>query len=396
MKKSLFAHPGIRIPLSVLLIVIFAFFVPLTASAKKKTQVVVTPDAIIANSQLIYPARNALFRYNVYSGYVEITQYFGNTRSVTVPDTICGLPVYVIAQSAFANHSEIRTLSLGSEIYSIGASCFSGCSGMSSVTLPKSLSILGPSAFRNCSSLKSIVIPAAVQAISDHTFENCTSLRSFVVETSAMQTCEMDATAFGNCIALRVAWLPPGMAEIKDGTFKDANSAFSIYGVESSTAAAYCARNFIDFTKMPADDFVATLAANANILPQYPSKGETLSNNSIAITMDDYRILKRIGFTEAPSGCVFVAIDLTFAGTGMTSAYVNGLSAVASSDTQSVLPFYCSAESGGGYTPIGYVEPEKTTTGTLIFVAREDFHYVAIDFSAISNFANGSVMAVYG
>ena len=80
--------------------------------------------------------------YTTSGGKVTITRYIGMGGPVILPDTINGLPVSSIGNSAFA-----------------------GCSGLTSITLPNSLTSLGDGAFYSCTSLRAVCFQGNAPAI---------------------------------------------------------------------------------------------------------------------------------------------------------------------------------------------------------------------------------------
>ena len=67
------------------------------------------------------------FKYEIAHGKVTITGYTGLGEDVTVLDTMDGLPVTTIGDSAFQK-----------------------CTGLTRITLPDSLTTIGDSAFEGC------------------------------------------------------------------------------------------------------------------------------------------------------------------------------------------------------------------------------------------------------
>ena len=84
---------------------------------------------------------------------ITITGYTGSNTSITIPETINGIKVTAIANSAFR-----------------------GCSALTSIVIPDGVTKIGDSAFEECTSLTSIVIPNGVTEIGDCTFWGCKNL----------------------------------------------------------------------------------------------------------------------------------------------------------------------------------------------------------------------------
>ena len=90
------------------------------------------------------------FVFNVEGGEVIITKYVGKQTSVTIPNTINGLPVVKIAENAFAD-TKVKSVSLPSSCTKIDWFAFYGCYALTSVYIPSSVETIGYGAFDGCS-----------------------------------------------------------------------------------------------------------------------------------------------------------------------------------------------------------------------------------------------------
>ena len=84
---------------------------------------------------------------------ITITGYTGSNTSITIPETINGIKVTAIANSAFL-----------------------GCTSLTSIVIPDGVTKIGLDAFLGCSALTSIVIPDGVTTIENSAFRGCTNL----------------------------------------------------------------------------------------------------------------------------------------------------------------------------------------------------------------------------
>lgn len=120
--------------------------------------------------------------------YVVNSEYSGN---IIIPSSIVWnrrtLPVIGISNisggPAFANCSNLISVSIPNSVIKIGADSFSGCSNLSSIIIPNSVTTIEHRAFSGCSSLSSISIPNSVTAIGDRIFkelylERCNHLQT--------------------------------------------------------------------------------------------------------------------------------------------------------------------------------------------------------------------------
>ena len=96
--------------------------------------------------------------------------------SVTIPDCITS-----IGNDAFYNCTRLTSVTIGNGVTSIGDYAFSGCSGLTSVTIGDGVTTIGSEAFYNCSGLTEIIIPNSVTSIGADAFRGCSSLQSITI-----------------------------------------------------------------------------------------------------------------------------------------------------------------------------------------------------------------------
>ncbi|MBQ4105131.1 MAG: leucine-rich repeat protein [Clostridia bacterium] len=101
------------------------------------------------------------FVYKVADNEVSITNYFGYSSEVIIPDTIDGYPVT-----------------------SIGESAFNGCDSLNKVIIPKNVNTIEMDAFTDCHKLESVIIPESVTFIGDDAFHNISGLTIYGYEGS--------------------------------------------------------------------------------------------------------------------------------------------------------------------------------------------------------------------
>lgn len=71
----------------------------------------------------------------------------GVTGEITVPAELDGIPVFAIADRAFAGNTALTSVALSSGIRAIGDESFCNCTGLTSITVPATVSSIGFSAF---------------------------------------------------------------------------------------------------------------------------------------------------------------------------------------------------------------------------------------------------------
>jgi hypothetical protein len=106
----------------------------------------------------------AQLTYVTNNGTITITGYTGPAGAVTIPETINGLPVTTIGNSAFSNCATLTSIVIPACVTDIGPSAFS-YSGLMSVDIPDNVSSLGPAAFYGCDRLANVKIGNSVKRL---------------------------------------------------------------------------------------------------------------------------------------------------------------------------------------------------------------------------------------
>lgn len=101
-----------------------------------------------------------------------------------------------IGPNAFADNTELSTITLPSTVTAIQDQAFKNCSGLISVILPSSLKRIGTDAFRGCSSLLDMTIPASVTSIGEKAFYDCPELKQLTVDPNNAHYASVDGVLF--------------------------------------------------------------------------------------------------------------------------------------------------------------------------------------------------------
>ena len=101
--------------------------------------------------------------YNNGSGKVAISPK--PTGPVTIPSTLGGYPVRMIALEAFFGCSGMTEVTIPEGVKEIGVYAFQGCSGLRNVIIPDSVKSIDGFAFYKCSSLVSVSLPYSLQGV---------------------------------------------------------------------------------------------------------------------------------------------------------------------------------------------------------------------------------------
>ena len=160
----------------------------------------------------------AQFECTTNNGRIIITKYTGHGGSVTIPDTINGLPVTSIGFYAFSGRTSLTNVNISENISNIGEGAFVDCFRLSSVTIPQSVTNIDNQAFYSCRNLAevhipnrvthigytafyncgltNIMIPSSVAAIGHMAFAGCANLRAIMVDSNNPNYCSLDGVLF--------------------------------------------------------------------------------------------------------------------------------------------------------------------------------------------------------
>lgn len=163
---------------------------------------------------------------------ITLTGYIGADTELTVPETINGKPVTIIAEGALAGFTGLKSIVIPGSVKSI-AGVFANCTGLETVRIaPAGLENM-TGAFENCTSLQTVNIPSTATSING-AFQNCTMLKSIVIPESvtdlnhafsgcsALRTVELNAKvtgmdrAFFGCAALESIMIPDTVTDLHE------------------------------------------------------------------------------------------------------------------------------------------------------------------------------------
>ena len=129
--------------------------------------------------------------------------------------------VTVIANEAFADCSNLKSVTLPYTLTDIGDMAFLNCEALEAITIPNSVKTIGDYAFGGCSHLRSIVIPCRVKSIGECAFILCSSLKSVTIPYSVT---DIGESAFDFCFALEeMHWTPNPKAKKLNDYMVEAN-----------------------------------------------------------------------------------------------------------------------------------------------------------------------------
>jgi hypothetical protein len=160
-------------------------------------------------------AVEAQYSYTTNNGTITIVQYTGSDPSVTIPDTITGLPVTTIGTQAFATSSSLTNVIIPDSVIDIGVGAFSDCTSLLSVTFGNNVANIEDQAFFDCSSLANVTIPNSVTNIGYKAFYEC-GLTTLSIPGN-VQT--LGKQSFSFCGLLSNVTIPASVTNIGDLAF---------------------------------------------------------------------------------------------------------------------------------------------------------------------------------
>jgi hypothetical protein len=100
----------------------------------------------------------AQFIFTTNNGAITITQYTGPGGDVTIPDTVNGLPVTTVGQSAFYQVAALTSVTFGTNVTTLANNAIFQCPSLASVTIPASVTNIGSGPMLDCKSLTAISV----------------------------------------------------------------------------------------------------------------------------------------------------------------------------------------------------------------------------------------------
>lgn len=136
----------------------------------------------------------------------------------TIAETVNGLPVVAIGESAFADCTQLDALILPESVTMIGGHAFEGCTNLESIALGQSVTNIDRYAFKGCSALTSFSMPHSVLSLGTEAFAGCTNLVSIAFSEKIP---EISKGAFADCNSLITLMIPSGTTYIAPSAFQN-------------------------------------------------------------------------------------------------------------------------------------------------------------------------------
>ena len=194
------------------------------------------------------------------------------TGEVIIPETYEGKPVTSIANSGFADNSNLTSVIIPNSVTSIGDYAFNKCIGLTSIMIPNSVTSIGVNVFSNCSGLTSINVSSGNTKYDSR--DNCNA----IIETASntlIQGCKttiipdsvisIGVSAFSGCSGLTSITIPNSVTDIKNRAFSYCDGLTSIIIPDGATSIGsrtflYCEK----LTKIYIPASVTTISASGS------------------------------------------------------------------------------------------------------------------------------------
>lgn len=257
------------------------------------TEVLSEEEKMLLEGTLLNPSQNENFKYNVYTTYVEITAYVGDSAEVVIPGTLEEKPVLSIIERCFEYNENITKVTIDNSVIRIGGQAFASCTNLKelvlpnkikslpggmckdcfsliSFNLPESVVTIGENAFGGCNSLTKIIIPRTVTLIGGGAFSNCERLEEVIIQDGGfvendvlvkVNNVKIDTGAFAWNGALKKVVVPITSTDIAVDAFMSCSPDAMFYGYVPSSLATICAdiENKYNFTQIKKDDEIDKL-----------------------------------------------------------------------------------------------------------------------------------------
>jgi hypothetical protein len=122
-----------------------------------------------------------------------------------------------IGKNAFENCAGLANIRLNGVEY-IGDEAFLNCSGLVAIELGSSIQHIGMGAFKNCAALASASIPPNATFVGDYAFANCPELKTVQIMDGVV---EVPAYCFQNDVKLEQIILPSSIEKVGKGAFEN-------------------------------------------------------------------------------------------------------------------------------------------------------------------------------
>ena len=149
------------------------------------------------------------------------------SSSFLIPAEYESKPVKEIAENAFRDVKNMRTVEVSEGIEKIGQNAFSGCTNLLSAKLPCS-AVVENSAFAGCSSINSLTVNLENKQLKSLFGSENTDIPSSLKTVEIIGSTTLAASAFAGGNMIESISLPASLTDVGDGSFTDCSSLISL------------------------------------------------------------------------------------------------------------------------------------------------------------------------
>ncbi|MCH5303445.1 MAG: leucine-rich repeat protein [Ruminococcus sp.] len=176
-------------------------------------------NAVVTDTKLTSYKKSGDFEYLILdNGTAEITDYYGNSTELIIPNSLEGYTVTIIGKYSFSWCKNLTSVTIPNTVQNIGSEAFSSCTSLTDVTIGNSVERIGSWAFGNCKNLASVTIGKNVKRIEENAFAFCESLNAIAIPDG---TTSIDSGAFTSCTSLTSITIPDSVKSIGEFAFSD-------------------------------------------------------------------------------------------------------------------------------------------------------------------------------
>ncbi|MGN1348356.1 MAG: DUF4839 domain-containing protein [Acutalibacteraceae bacterium] len=165
----------------------------------------------------------------------------------------------VIGLSGDVEEIEIDSEYKGHEVVKIADSAFENCKNLKSVIIWAEIKEIGKAAFKNCSSLTEIDIPYETETIGDNAFENCTSLKQCYIWGSP----DIGKYAFAGCTKIKEIDISDDTKSIGAHAFEGCTGIEDLYLWGGENIGEYAFAGCSSIKEVSITDDIKTIGAHA-------------------------------------------------------------------------------------------------------------------------------------
>lgn len=142
---------------------------------------------------------------------VKVVKCDSSLNELKILDKANGYDVIEIDEKAFAQNTNLKSVSLPDSVKTIGKYAFSNCTSLESVRLPDNITEIPEGLFTNCQYLSDVEIPEHITVIGLGAFMNCFSITELELPDSIIS---LEDYALNSCYGLKSLELPANLENI--------------------------------------------------------------------------------------------------------------------------------------------------------------------------------------